>query len=176
VKIDIFYLDKSAFAPSPWLTLPIDIRHDPHGTVADVIARSRGLVFTLAEREIDRSIGKGIAALHEAYRRTRRGELIHAQALLDELRYHMALADDWSHGRPPSGVVLTRFELRASPVVLDAMAASYVPIDDPSLLDRALHVLAACYRAQVVALHERFGLLRERNRDVEAIDIVLQAL
>jgi hypothetical protein len=26
------------------------------------------------------------------------------------------------------------------------------------------------------ALHERFGLLRERNRDVEAIDIVLQAL
>jgi hypothetical protein len=60
--------------------------------------------------------------------------------------------------------------------VLDAMAASYVPIDDPSLLDRALRVLAACYRAQVVALHERFGLLRERDLDIQAIDIVLRAL
>jgi predicted nucleotidyltransferase len=176
LKIDIFYLDQSTLAPSPWLTLPVGILHDPQHIVADVVARSHGLVFAPAESEIARSLGKGIAALHEAYRRIRRSELIHAQTLLDELRYHMALADDWAHSRPPCGVVLTRFERRASPAVLEAMAASYVSLEDEPRLDGALRVLADCYRGQVIALHERFRLDRERDRDLEAIDIVLRML
>src|SRR5579872_1245140 len=45
--------------------------------------------------KIDRSIGKGIAAAHEAYRRLRRDELIYAQSLLDELRFRLLCADDW---------------------------------------------------------------------------------
>ncbi len=175
VKIDIFYLSQSAFAPSPWLTLPLKILYDPRGLVADVVARSRGLTFALAEEDINRSIGKGLAALHEAYRRVRRGELIHAQALLDELRLHMAQADDWARGLPSPAVVLTRFERRASPPVLDAMAASCVPLD-PASLDRALRALSTCYRRQVLELHQRFRLQRERDLDIEAIEIVLVAL
>lgn len=88
----------------------------------------------------------------------------------------MALADDWVQGRPPCSVVLTRFELRGSPPVLEAMTASYVPLNGSSALDRALQVLAACYRRQVVAVHDRFRLDRGLARDLEAIDIVLQAL
>lgn len=176
IKIDIFYLNKAALAPTPWLTFPISIMHDPQGILAELLVRSRGLAFITSEAEIDRSLSKGIAALHEAYRRIRRGELIHAQALLDELRCHMALADDWVHGRPPCSVVFSRFELRASPAVLEALTASYLPLDGPSRLDRALQVLAACYRRQVEALHRRFRLDRGLARDLEAIDIVSLAL
>jgi len=176
VKIDIFYLDAAALVPSPWLALPIGILHDPQGIVADVVARSRGLAFVATEAEIDRSLSRGIAALHEAYRRIRRGEFIYAQALLDELRYHMALADDWVQARPPCSVVLTRFEQRASPPVLEAMTASYVPLSGSAALDRALQVLAACYRRIVTAVHDCFRLSRGLARDLEAIDVVLQAL
>ncbi len=175
VKIDTFYLSRRAFVPSPWLALPLRILHDPQGIVADVVARSRGLRFAPAEEDIDRSIGKGLAALHEAYRRIRRGELIYAQSLLDELRLHMAVADDWLRGEPSRGVVLTRFEHRASPTVLDAFATSCVPLDGLRM-DRALQVLANCYRGQIFALHERYGLRRERELDLEAIEIVLGAL
>ena len=174
VKIDIFYLASSAFAASPWFTLPISILHDPQGIVADVLARSRGLTFAPVDSEIDRSISKGIAAVHETYRRIQRGELIHSQALLDELRYHMVLADDWVNDRPPRGVAVARYELRASPAILSAVAASYVPLDVNGL-DRALRVLAVCYRTQVLTLHERFRLERPRDHDIEAIDVVLQA-
>jgi hypothetical protein len=174
VKIDIFYLDRSALAPSPWFTLPISVLHDPQGVVADVLVRSRGLTFAPIDSDIDRSISKGIAAVHESYRRIRRGELIHSQALLDELRYHMVLADDWINDRAPRGVAVARYELRASPAILSAVAASYVPLDVNDL-DRALRVLAVCYRAQVLTLHERFRLERPRDHDIEAIDVVLQA-
>jgi len=176
LKIDIFYLDKSTLAPSPWLGLPIAILHDPEGIVGDVVARSRGLGFAPVEDELSRSVSKGIAALHEAYRRIRRGELIYSASLIDELRYHMALADDWIHGRTPPSFALSRFERRASAAALGALAASYVSIDDASRLDGVLRVLGECYRAQVVALHERFRLDRERARDLEAIDIVLREL
>lgn len=77
--------------------------------------------------------------------------------------------------RPPRGVAVARYELRASPDVLDAMSASYAPLDAADL-DRALRVLAVCYRAPVFALDERFRPARPRDADVEAIDIVLQAM
>lgn len=53
IKLDIFYIDRSALAPSPWLALPIGVIHDPRGIVAEVVARSRGLAFVASEAEIE---------------------------------------------------------------------------------------------------------------------------
>ena len=44
-KIDIFYLNRAAFQPSPWLAQPATILHDPEMVVADGVARSRELRF-----------------------------------------------------------------------------------------------------------------------------------
>ena len=115
-----------ALAPSPWFTLPVSVLHHPHGVAADVVARSRGLTFAPIDPEIDRSISKGIAAVHETYRRIRRGEFVHSQTLLDELRYHIVLADDWVNDRAPRGVALARYELRASGLNRGIELQSYV--------------------------------------------------
>ncbi|MGO6966638.1 hypothetical protein [Rhizobium leguminosarum] len=100
-KLDIFYLDATKLTPSPWYRLPMTILHDPEMIVADLVARSKDLVFTVTADEIDFSISKGLAAAHETYRRAKRGELFYAQTLLDELRQHIMQSDDWLHHRTP---------------------------------------------------------------------------
>jgi hypothetical protein len=45
VKIDIFYLDQTKLAPSPWYTLPVRVLHDPTGIVATLFERSKGERF-----------------------------------------------------------------------------------------------------------------------------------
>ncbi|MBI3608158.1 MAG: hypothetical protein HY207_09335 [Nitrospirae bacterium] len=56
------------------------------------VTKSKGLAFVPPEDEIDRSIGKGLASAHEAYRRIARGELLLAQSLLDSIRQYMIQA------------------------------------------------------------------------------------
>lgn len=174
-KIDVFYLDAARLAPSPWLALPIRVLHDPDGLIADAVARSAGMAHAVDPDEVDRSIGKGIAAAHEAVRRARRGELVYAQTLLDELRGHVVRADDWLHDRPPKPLASTgrRYDGRADPDTYAALAASYVPPEGGAIV-RAVRALAAHYWNQVVALHERFAPERSRQGDARALQIVQQ--
>jgi predicted nucleotidyltransferase len=151
VKADIFYLDESNFAPSPWYGLPIRILHDPLGTIAEVVAKSRGLTFELDPDEIDRSVSKGTAAVHEAYRRLRRGELIFVQSLLDELRQHMTFADDWLHHRVPQAVPFSHLEGRASNALLRAFHQSFTELDGRRLA-AVLRTLALAYKDQLEKL------------------------
>jgi predicted nucleotidyltransferase len=151
VKVDVFYLDASAFAPSPWYGLPILILYDPTSVINDVVEKSKSLYFQLDPQEIDRSVSKGVAAIHEAYRRLRRGELVFVQSLLDELRQHMAFADDWIHGRPPQAVPFSRLETRASDSLLRAFQQSFVVLDE-RVLGTALRTLAVHYRGQIAQL------------------------
>ncbi len=170
-KIDIFYHDAAALAPSAWYRLPIKVLHDPEGVVADLLARSQGLPFAVTGDDLDISISKGLAAAHETYRRARRGELFHALSLLDELRQHIMQADDWLHDRTPETAVLAKFDMRGSGTVLAALAASYGPCEVGAILS-ALRLLTEVYRAQVVALHGRFGPARPLASDLEALDIL----
>jgi len=51
-KIDIFYYDATALHPSPWYRLPIEILHDPEGIVANLVAHSQGLPFTVSDDDL----------------------------------------------------------------------------------------------------------------------------
>lgn len=170
-KVDIFYYDAAHLNPSPWYRLPIRVLHDPGGLVADLLARSRDLPFIVSERQVDYSISKGIAAVHEAYRRARRGELFYAQALLDELRQHVMQADDWLNARTPETTVMAKFDRRGSAEVRVALGASYAPCDADAILT-AVRSLVPLYRDQVVALHRQFTLSRPLENDLAALNVV----
>jgi predicted nucleotidyltransferase len=171
-KIDIFYYDAAALLPSPWYRLPIRILHDPEGIVANIVERSQGLPFTVSEDDLDFSISKGLAAAHETYRRARRGELFYALSLLDELRQHIMHADDWLHDRTPETAVVAKFDMRGSRAVLAVLKASYCPCEADAIVS-ALRLLVETYRAQIIELHDKFGLARALASDLEAIDIIL---
>ena len=124
-KIDIFYYSTGLLHPSPWYGLPIKILHDPQGFVADLVTRSKTLRFSVSVDDVDYAISKGIAAIHEAYRRSHRGELLFAQMLFDELRHRVMQADDWLHDRTPETTVLAKFDRRGSSEVLAVLSDSY---------------------------------------------------
>ena len=170
-KIDIFYLSEEGLKPSPWYGLPHTILHDPTGVITTLLARSKRLSFATSIEEVDLSISKGLAAAHEAYRRTHRRELLYAQTLLDELRHQVMKADDWLFGRTPLTATYAKFEQRGSREVLDTLAASYCA-HDPAELKAALRLLACLYRRQVTALHEMFSLGRPLQNDMTALDII----
>ena len=172
-KIDIFYINLSDFSPSPWYDLPTDILYDPKGILADVIKKSKGLPFEATEDEIDRSISKGLASAHEAYRRVRRGELFFAQSLLDSVRHYMIQADDWINARPPRAVTFSKLEQRGSSSIIRAFQNSYVGLDEREI-DRALKELLRTYRQQVADLHDKFKLHRLLKSDLYAIDVILE--
>lgn len=172
-KIDIFYLDAAKLMPSPWYRLPVIVLHDPEMIVAELVEASRELPFTVTADEIDISISKGIAAAHETFRRAKRGELFYAQTLLDELRHHMMLADDWLHERTAETTVLAKFDRRGSADVLKALGNSYCALEADKILT-ALRGLVANYRLQVQGLHAHFKPRRPIDNDLAALDIISQ--
>lgn len=170
-KIDIFYHPADALRPSPWTALPIRVLHDPSGFVSRLLSESRHLRFEIAEAEVDVTISKLLAAAHEAYRRARRGELLYAQTLLDELRHHIRQADDLLHGRTPDLTAGTAFDRRGSPEVLGVLASSFCPLDREAILQSIL-ALCSVSRGQIIGLHDRFGPTRWLANDLAALDIV----
>lgn len=145
--------------------------YDPRGLVKDTVIKSKDLAFTISEEEIDRSMSKGLASAHEAYRRLRRSELSFAQSLLDSLRHYMIQADDWIHRRPPQAVTFSGLEKRASQPLMEAFNNSYVGLDAASI-EQALLRLLTVYRDQIIALHRQFGLIRPLANDLDAIDVI----
>ena len=130
--------------------------------------------FAVSDDDLDFSISKGLAAAHEAYRRAGRGELFYALSLLDELRQHIMHADDWLHDRTPETAVAAKFDMRGSRAVLAALKASYCPCEADAILV-ALRMLTETYRAQLMELHGKFGLVRPLASDLEALDILKPA-
>lgn len=171
-KLDVFYYAADALHPSPWLTLPIRVLHDPSGVVARLLEQSRSLWFAVTEAEVDLSISKGLAAAHEAWRRASRGELLYAQTLLDEFRQHVMRADDLLFGRTPDVTAGAKFDQRGSPEVLRALTASFCPVDADAIRE-SVTSLASIYRGQITALHERFDLTRPLENDLLAVQIVM---
>jgi len=79
VKIDIFYFSEDDLPPSPWYTLPVRILFDPHGVIERLVRASANLTFEVTDEDLDFSISKGLAAAHEAFRRTQRQEVLFAR-------------------------------------------------------------------------------------------------
>lgn len=174
-KIDVFYISAIDFRPSPWYALPSKILYERDSLLTDVFQQSQRLDFSADQDEINRSISKGLAAGHEAYRRIKKSENSYSQSLLIELRYHMIRADDWINGRPPQGEAFSRVELRGSQDMVVLFGESYSGTDKASF-EAALRMLFTYYREQVRELHTRFSPERPLDNDMYAIDIVLENL
>ncbi|PYT30526.1 MAG: hypothetical protein DMG57_07975 [Acidobacteria bacterium] len=172
VKIDIFYFGENDLQPSPWHALPITILLDCHGAIQRMVRASEHLEFDVTDEDLDFSISKALAATHEIFRRTRRGELVFAQTLLDELRFHIIQADDWLFGRTPRTQLFTKFDHRGSPEVIQCLRTSFCGCDTGAL-DAALASLCRLYRRQIEQLHTKFELARPLESDLIAIDLVL---
>jgi len=170
-KVDIFYYAADALRPSSWFTLPVKILHDPHGIVEDLLDRSKGFLFEVAEDEVDCSISKGIAAAHEVYRRAHRGELLYAQTLLDEFRQHIMRADDLLFDRTPHSALHANFDRRGSHAVMAMLSKSFGTYNAVALVS-TLTTLVQLYRAQVTKLHDKFELSRPLTNDFAALEIL----
>jgi len=116
--------------------------------------------------------GKGLAAEHEAFRRTQRQELLFAQTLLDELRFHIIQADDWLFDRTPWTQLFSKFDRRGSREVIESLRGSFCGCDKSGLLV-SLAVLSQLYRAQIIQLNARFKLSRRLESDLAALDPIL---
>lgn len=172
-KIDIFYLSLANYRPSPWYKLPTRVLYDPKGVIAEVVEKSRDLVFQITEEEVDRSLSKGLASAQEVYRRICRGELFFAQSLLDSIRHHMIQADDWINHRPPQAVTFSKLEKRASESIIQAFRQSYVGLDRRQI-EKAFRELFRVYRQQIIELHNQFLLRRSLENDLYAVDLILK--
>ena len=172
VKIDIFYFSENDLPPSPWYTLPLRILFDPRGVIERLVSASANLTFEVTDEDLDFSISKGLAAAHEAFRRTQRQEVLFAQILLDELRFHMIQADDWLFQRTPRTQVFSKFDHRGSREVIHCLHASFCNCN-PEALHRSLMGLCRLYRQQVEELHKKFKLSRSLQSDLEALDLIL---
>jgi hypothetical protein len=172
VKIDIFYFGESDLQPSAWHTLPIAILLDRYGAIEQMVRASEHLKFEITHEDLDFSISKGLAAAHEVFRRTRRGELVFAQTLLDELRFHIIQADDWLFDRTPRTQLFSKFDQRGSPDVVQCLRRSFCGCDIAGL-DAALASLCRLYRRQIKQLHTKFELVRPLESDLIAIDLIL---
>jgi predicted nucleotidyltransferase len=156
LKIDVFYLNVDSFLPSPWLKLPGDILLDRTGLIRDTIARSSQLPFPpVAPTEVSRVLSKALATAHEVVRRTRRGELVYAQSLLEELRSYVVRMEGWLHRG----------------LVHRALAASYVPLNAPAI-EGAVIVLSEVVAQQIPDLHRSYPLARSLQNDLHAITLV----
>lgn len=172
VKIDVFYLDVTELIPSPWLKLPTHVFLDRSGQVRDVIARSMRLPFPRpAIREISRILSKAFAGAHEVIRRTRRGELLHAQSLLSEFRDHISQLDKWLNGLDDASLADFTSERRLSATFRRSLENSFVEAD-AAAIELALARLVEVLAEQVVAAHRGFGLDRSLQDDLYSLQLV----
>ncbi len=84
----------------------------------------------------------------------------------------MTRIDDWLNDRPPRAVPFAHLEERISNSLALAFRQSYGGLECAEL-ERALMSLLRAYRLQVVALHDRFSLLRPIENDLKAVDMIL---
>jgi predicted nucleotidyltransferase len=172
LKIDVFYLDSSSIAPSPWWSFPSRVLLDRTGLVRRILSESMHLKIPgPTEREVSRTISKALAAAHESFRRTRRGELLYGQTLLWELRCLIALLDEWVHNSPPACPIDLKENHRLSGPTREKLAKSYCETE-PSAMEATLLVLAAMLRELIEDAHLRYKVDRLLANDLDAVKLV----
>ena len=172
LKIDVFYWNTTMFQPSPWFKFPAAILLDRTGIIEQVLSRSAELPFpAVSETEVSRVLSKALAAAHEVVRRARRGELVFAQSLLEELRSYMIRLDEWLLRFDRTTPSDHKVDHRMSPLLSSALRASYAPLD-AGALDEAVVALGEVLLQQIPDLHGAFALGRSLENDLHAARIV----
>lgn len=173
IKVDAFYYRPADLVPSARYAHGIGILHDEMGVVRSLVKRSRGLTFEAEPAAVNHGINQAIAGAHEVVRRVERGELAYAQAILADVRHHVAVLDDCLHNRPPMG--LSHFETRCrDPQVLAAVTESHPKGHKAEAILAGVQSLVAVLQVQIEILAGRLPLGRCSERDQASVAIVQQ--
>ncbi|MEL7223281.1 MAG: aminoglycoside 6-adenylyltransferase [Cyanobacteria bacterium J06576_12] len=176
LKIDVFYWNVETLQPSPFLRFDADILFDRTGQVQELLNQSALLSFPPPETtEISRVMSKALACAHEVIRKAKRGELFHAQALLESLRSYMIQMEDWLCSFEPVAVADFKVEHRISERLRAALASSYAPLE-ATTLEAATIELSKVLSEQISELHSCFALQRPLENDVYAVELVTKRL
>lgn len=172
IKLEVYYFREGEMNPTPWYRSPVEIPFDPRGMIADVVLRSQSLTCEVEPDSLDFVISKGLGCACEVFRRTRRGQVIHAQEILPMLRKCIIQADDWIAGRP-SHFQRFQHEQRLDPKVRNLIDHSFVG-SGPRIVEESMLTLLSYFRGQVVRLHEMYPVPRSLENDLFVFDFLLQ--
>jgi hypothetical protein len=120
------------------------------------------------------SISKGLAAAHEAFRRTQRQELLFAQTLLDELRVHIIQTDNWLFDRTPRTQLFSKFDQRGSQQVIERGTHLFVSVTAHHSTSRSRPYRSATADNQFSCT--RSLICPGRSSDLVALDLILVEL
>lgn len=175
-KIDVVYFKPKELQPSPWFLLPTQIVYDPKKLIQQVINASKNIEITLLDNEeVNRLISKGLAYAEEVYRRVMRDEFFYARSLIDSFRCILIQFDDYLQNSSPSSGFgsLSHFEQRGSKTLVEALKSSYTTLEKQSIL-KVLSKLLKIYQQQLIKLHQKLSLNRDRVIDLHWIDTLLK--
>jgi len=172
-KVDIFYLRADGLRPSPWLSLPIRVFHDPTGVIQAARAGSTIVKNAVDPTEVEQVIGKTISYAIEVARRLARGELLYAQTLLDGLRNRLVALEDILENRSPGLNCSFQIERRASPELLRALYVA-CPHAEHDELQAALTGLVNVCRHLVWRLYDSSKLSRPPTPFLRALHALAQ--
>ncbi|RNA68642.1 hypothetical protein [Alteribacter keqinensis] len=103
-KVDLFIYKLKDLHPSPWLK-GIKIIHDPCGEIGSIQRESAALTILFTKDDFHKWRGKTLAYVHEAYRRTHRGEWYYASQCIDSIRWSIAAGWLVEMGHPMNGTM-----------------------------------------------------------------------
>lgn len=140
--------------------------------LADVVLKSQSLTCEVDPDSLDFVISKGLGCACEVFRRTRRGQAIHAQEVLPMLRKCIIQADDWIAGRP-SHFQRFQHEKRLDSIVRNLIDHSFVG-SGSRVVEASMLNLLKYFREQVVCLYEMYSVPRRLENDLFVFDFLLQ--
>jgi len=174
LKVDVIYLNVDEVKPSSWFSLPSETLLDHDEVLMNFLARCAAAEFERpTNNEISRTTSKALACAHESLRRSRRGELFYAQSLLERVRAYIIQIEDWIAKFEPEDAADLKLEKRISQRLQSVLNEAYPPLD-AGKIEGSLVAVCTLLSDQIVDLHSSYSLDRELEKDVAAVELILQ--
>lgn len=169
VKVDIFYYTKHDLTPSVWHNKGIKIIYDRDGFISEIIEKSKNLKIETNIEDINISINKGIALIHETYRRAKRDEIVYANDLLNGLRHKLIEFNDLLNNRINEGS--SHYEKRGTEELKNILHKSYSTKTQKDILE-ILFKLTKVFEMKLKMINEKYLLQRNEKNDEYSIKII----
>lgn len=169
IKVDVFYYKSDEINPSLWHNKGIKIIYDKTGKIAEIVEESKKLAIEYNKQEINMSIDKTFALIHEVYRRAKRNEVIYANDLLNGLRMKVIEFDDIINNRLQEGS--SHYENRGNKDIILTLHNSYSTNNQKNILE-TLYSLSNLLEKQIKNLVTKFEIERDIDKDNYSFRVV----
>lgn len=169
IKVDVFYYKSDDISPSLWHNKGIKIIYDKTGKIAEIVEESKKLTVEYNKQEINMSIDKTFALIHEVYRRAKRNEVIYANDLLNGLRMKVIEFDDIINNRLQEGS--SHYENRGNNNIILTLHNSYSTNNQKNILE-TLYSLSNLLEKQIKNLVTKFEIERDIDKDNYSFKII----